>query len=321
MKILTGITVVALLAAAAAFAQAPAKPVAPPTPAPKNGVRAAGTPAPAMRMPDAPAAPQSPAPTLRPPPASYQLSPGDTVKLSVFNEPDLADIGTLSSSGDVSFPLIGSVRLSGMSIKDAEKSIRDLYYNKEFLVDPRVSVTLTGYAQQSVSVSGAVAHPGAVAIPQEGRFDILTAISAAGGVAEKANLHAVMLRPATGGPSITFDIAALQADPSRARQMKPGDSLTIPFMQEKVAKFVTIMGLVNKPAPVEFPEDGLDLLTAIARAGGYARSAKPSEVTIVRTGPAGRQVFTVNAAAMAKGSSKLFELLPGDTVTVAEKIF
>lgn len=315
MKLLPGICALVILSAAIVRAQTPLKAGAPRT----GGIKTATQ---GVEKPAGISASQTPALPLRPPPASYRLSPGDTVKLSVFNEPRLSDESTLSSSGEVSFPLIGNVNLSGKSIKDAEKTIADLYYNMEFLVDPRVSLTLTGYAQHSVTVSGAVATPGAVAIPQEGRFDVLAAITAAGGAGEKADLRSVVLRPASGGPGIPCDVVAMQANPSLARLMKPGDSLTVPFLPQKVARFVNVMGEVKNPAPVEVTDGGrMDVLTAIARAGGYTRIAKPSKITVIRSGAGGKQTISLDAAAMAKGSAPLFYLLPGDTLTVAESRF
>jgi polysaccharide export outer membrane protein len=270
-----------------------------------------------------PAAPKNSAPPVvrRPPAADYRLSPGDSVRLSVFNEPKLEDEGTLSNSGEVSFPLIGAVRLSGKTLNEAEKIIEELY-EKDYLVDARVTLSLTALAHRAVTVSGAVAMPGAVLMPPDGPFDVLAAISAAGGVTEKANLRGVTLRPAAGGASIPCDLAAMQANPALARQLKPGDTLTIAFIAPRVAKWVNVMGEVKSPAPVEVPEGGrIDVLTAIASAGGYSRIANPKKVTVVRPGAGGKQSFPLNAAAMAEGAVPLFYLLPGDTLTVGESRF
>ncbi|HEX2747108.1 MAG TPA: polysaccharide biosynthesis/export family protein, partial [Verrucomicrobiales bacterium] len=165
--------------------------------------------------------------TLRPPSDNYILNRGDSIKLSVFQESDLDTECTLSKSGEASFPLIGSVQLSGKTVRTAEKLIEELY-NRDYLVNPRVSLTLTGYAQHFVTVSGAVANPRVVAIPLEGRFDILAAIAAAGGTTEKADLRAVVLRPAAGGAGIRCDVTAMQANPALARALQPGDLLTVP---------------------------------------------------------------------------------------------
>jgi polysaccharide export outer membrane protein len=82
----------------------------------------------------------------------------------------------------------------------------------------------------------------------------------------------------------------------------------------------TMLGQVGRPGSYEMPEgnpEGIDLLEAIAMAGGYTRIAAPERVTVKR----GTQVFKVNAKQQARGSHAAFTVQPGDTVTVAESIF
>ncbi|HWB07123.1 MAG TPA: polysaccharide biosynthesis/export family protein [Verrucomicrobiales bacterium] len=253
-------------------------------------------------------------PALPPPSDNYVLNRGDTVKLSVFQESGLDAEATLSKSGEASFPLIGAVSLAGKTVKSAEKLIEDLY-NRDYLVNPRVSLTLTGYAQHFVTVSGAVAAPRVVAIPLEGRFDVLAAIAAAGGTTEKADLRSVVLRHANGGNSIRCDVNAMQANPALARELLPGDSITVP---QKVEEFVTVSGEVTRPARVVMPDSGqLDVLTAITMAGDYTKLAKPKSITVTRNG----RIIKLDGTAMANGTAPAFQLLPGDRVNVGKRIF
>jgi polysaccharide biosynthesis/export protein len=87
----------------------------------------------------------------------------------------------------------------------------------------------------------------------------------------------------------------------------------------------SILGQVNRPGSYEMPESspgGIDLLEAIAMAGGYTRIAAPERVTVRRqTGGAGDQIFKVNAKRFTKGSGGGFHVEPGDTITVGESIF
>jgi polysaccharide export outer membrane protein len=87
----------------------------------------------------------------------------------------------------------------------------------------------------------------------------------------------------------------------------------------------SILGQVNRPGSYEMPESspgGIDLLEAIAMAGGYTRIAAPERVTIRRhTAAAGDQIFKVNAKRFTKGSGGGFRVEPGDTITVGESIF
>jgi polysaccharide biosynthesis/export protein len=87
----------------------------------------------------------------------------------------------------------------------------------------------------------------------------------------------------------------------------------------------SILGQVSRPGSYEMPESspgGIDLLEAIAMAGGYTRIAAPERVTVRRQTPgAGDQIFKVNAKRFTKGSGGGFHVEPGDTITVGESIF
>jgi protein involved in polysaccharide export with SLBB domain len=82
----------------------------------------------------------------------------------------------------------------------------------------------------------------------------------------------------------------------------------------------TMLGQINRPGSYEMPEgspEGIDLLEAIAVAGGYTRIAAPEKVSVRR----GNQVLHVNAKRQARGDHAAFTILPGDTVTVGESMF
>jgi len=86
----------------------------------------------------------------------------------------------------------------------------------------------------------------------------------------------------------------------------------------------SILGQVGHPGSFEMPESspgGIDLLEAIAMAGGYTRIAAPERITVRRHNASGDQIFKVNAKRFNKGSGGGFLVEPGDTITVGESIF
>jgi protein involved in polysaccharide export with SLBB domain len=86
----------------------------------------------------------------------------------------------------------------------------------------------------------------------------------------------------------------------------------------------SILGQVGRPGSYEMPEsspDGIDLLEAIALAGGYTRIAAPERITVRRQSANGDKIFKVNAKKFNKGSGGGFRVAPGDTITVGESIF
>jgi len=85
---------------------------------------------------------------------------------------------------------------------------------------------------------------------------------------------------------------------------------------------LTVLGQVQKPGSYDFPDrDKLTLLEAIGMAGGYTRGANPRKVVIKRVLNGRETVYQLNAKEMADGSTRAFEVLPGDVITVAESIF
>ncbi len=86
----------------------------------------------------------------------------------------------------------------------------------------------------------------------------------------------------------------------------------------------TVLGQVNRPGSYDLPDGspgGIDLLEAVAMAGGYTRIAAPERVSVHRKATAGDQLIRVDAKRMARGTGANFTVQPGDTVTVGESIF
>lgn len=81
---------------------------------------------------------------------TYVLKPNDVVILSVFEEVDLSTQTRILQTGEAAFPLIGPVRIGGLSVRAATAHLRELY-SADYLVDPKITLTLAEYAQQHVS--------------------------------------------------------------------------------------------------------------------------------------------------------------------------
>ena len=169
-------------------------------------------------------------------PSGYTLSANDQVAIEVFGEEDLRTNGRLNGEGNLSLPLLGSVHLGGLTLAQAVSRITELY-GRDYLVNPKVNITLVGYAKR--------------------RF--------------------------------------------------------------------TILGQINRPGSYEMPEgspDGIDLLEAIAMAGGYTRIAAPERISVRRRGATGEdEILRVDAKRLARRGGESFQVRPGDTVTVAESLF
>src|SRR5207248_3072934 len=96
------------------------------------------------------------------------------------------------------------------------------------------------------------------------------------------------------------------------------------ILQSYAKRRFSILGQVGRPGSYEMPEGspgGIDLLEAIALAGGYTRIAAPERITVRRQSANGDQIFKVNAKKFNKGNGGGFRVEPGDTITVGESIF
>jgi protein involved in polysaccharide export with SLBB domain len=87
--------------------------------------------------------------------------------------------------------------------------------------------------------------------------------------------------------------------------------------------WVTVLGEVQKPGTVEIPAEGnLDLLGAIALAGGYTKVAAPDHITVRRNVDGADKVLRIDGRELAKNTSvKVFYVRPGDTIMVGESVF
>ena len=162
--------------------------------------------------------------------ADYVLQPGDVLKVFVFQHDDLnkqMEAVRISEEHSVSLPLVNSINLKGKSARQAEELIRAAY-DKDFLVNPQVSVIVTKYAERSVNVVGQVNKPDRVPFPQEKGLTIIEAITLAGGQTRLADLKKVKLtrKQENGDTEVTeIDVDAL---------MKKGGKDAFPLQKDDV---------------------------------------------------------------------------------------
>lgn len=246
---------------------------------------------------------------------SYVLRPNDTIKLEIYDEPDLSASVRILRTGEASFPLIGSLKVSGMSVSTATSQIREMYA-KDYLVDPKVSLTVEAYAVEFILIIGAVKSPGQIPIPVSGHLDLATAIATVGGLAENADVNKILLVRASG-TNATFTMAQIGGDAGGRVKLEPGDRIIV-HQSAFVGKSLTILGQVGRQGPMAFPVNGrLDLVAAVAMAGGLTELANPRKVTINRKG----KITQVDYKEISQKGDQPFLLQPDDIITVAERLF
>jgi polysaccharide export outer membrane protein len=141
-------------------------------------------------------------------PVDYLLRQGDTLQIRIFQEEDLTREVSISQEFTISLPLIGSIDVRNRSLRQTEELIRQLY-DRDFLVNPQVTLVVVKYAERLVNVLGMVNSPGPVQFPPERGLTLIEAISRAGGFNRLADKQKVQLtRNDENGVSTTYTIDA-----------------------------------------------------------------------------------------------------------------
>lgn len=166
--------------------------------------------------------------------ANYILQPQDVLKVFIFQHEDLnkqMEAVQVSPEHTISLPLVGVIALREKTARQAEQIIRESY-DRDFLVNPQVSVIVVKYSERSVNVLGQVGKPDRIPFPHEKGLTIIEAIALAGGPTRLADLRRVKLtRKFEDGTSLVeeVDVSAMMNKGGRgAVQLRTGDVIYVP---------------------------------------------------------------------------------------------
>lgn len=163
------------------------------------------------------------------------------------------------------------------------------------LLQPNDLVEVIVFQEDDLTIKARVANDGTISVPLIGSVVV-------------------------GGKTVDEAASVIRAKLAKGYLVNPQVNVSV---GEFAKRLVTVIGQVEKGGTFEFPSQGsLDLLQAIGMAGGYTRIANPGKVLVKRHVGGKDVVYQLNAKEMAAdSSSKRFEILPGDTITVSESIF
>jgi protein involved in polysaccharide export with SLBB domain len=165
----------------------------------------------------------------------YRLSARDNVEVSIFDEPDLRVAQRIDAAGQIRVPLLGTIKIGGMTVREAEDFIETAYVENRILRRPMATVRVVDYAAREVSVHGAVASPGSLKFPPEiNAMDIIEIIARSGGFAENADGKNVRItRTKSDGTDEVLEINVEGMITGRRRDndrvlVYPGDVVFVP---------------------------------------------------------------------------------------------
>jgi polysaccharide export outer membrane protein len=268
---------------------------------------------------------------------NYLIGGGDTLEVAVFDVEELNLTRQVSRSGLMALPLIGAVQVQGRTVAEVEEDIAKRL--TKFVRQPQVSVYVTDYGSQMVSVIGAVVQPGSYPL-QKGSNNILELLSRAGGLAPDAGGYITFIPAEMSGLAESrspADKARYAIESMKQDSQLPETGVEIPLQR--------VMG-TDGGIPIEVPVRGGDMIViaqsgqvmvdgevqkrgsydlgsrmtvlgALAAAGGITYAAKVDEIEVIRNvneeGPAR---LVINLEDFLQGQSNDVLLRDGDVIRV-----
>ncbi len=241
--------------------------------------------------------------------AEYRLGSGDVLRISVYQNPDLTLETRVSEAGVLSFPLLGTIKIGGLSVTQAEKLIADGLRNGNFVKQPQVTIVVVQVKGNQASVLGQVNRPGRFPI-EVADMRLTDLLANAGGVAS-SGAEIVILSGTRNGQAFRteIDLPALFAPGGRSQDIlvQNGDVLWVDR-----APMVYIYGEVQRPGAMRL-ERGMTLMQSLATGGGLTQRGTEKGIRVHRKGADGK--VQILQAAMDEA------LKDGDVVYVRESLF
>jgi len=263
----------------------------------------------------------------RDPYRDYKIGPEDLLEISVFEEEKLNKTVRVSSQGNINLPLLGILRVKGLTANELEREIRDLLAEK-YLQNPNVNVFIKEYRSQRISVMGAVEKPGVFDVT--GQKTVLDMLAMAGGLKEDAGQLLFLIRPPRMEEEdskerkdvdeqtpktfmVDLEELFMRGDMTLNLPLTHGDVINIP-----VSGKIFVGGEVRAPGGFPLKGKKLTVSQAISLAGGLKTEANGGETRIFRYSDkgTGKEILPVNVYAIQKGQEEDLYLKENDIIIV-----
>lgn len=157
----------------------------------------------------------------------YRLNAFDKVDVAIYQVPDLNRSVQISESGTIDLPLIGTVRAEGKSVEQLKTDI-ERAYGSRYVNNPTVTVTVSDYGSQKVTVEGSVMAPGVYSIAGSG--SLLQVIAMAKGTDRVADTKGVMVFRMQGNERLAaaFDVDQIRSGKAPDPTLQGGDVVVVP---------------------------------------------------------------------------------------------
>jgi polysaccharide export outer membrane protein len=237
------------------------------------------------------------------------LGPGDSIRITVFQNPDLTTESRLSQSGSIVFPLIGEVGLGGLTTAEAGARIADQLKRGNFIVNPQVAVSIVQVRSRQVHVLGQVSRPGNYVL-EDSATRLTDVLTLAGGISTTGADTVTVLTNRNGKPERRMvDVPSIfqGGDPATNMQIENGDTIFV----ERAPVFY-IYGEVQRAGAYRW-EPNMIVMQALSLGSGLTPRASARNIGIHRRMPDGK---------FAKLDAKLTDPIQADDIVfVRESLF
>jgi polysaccharide export outer membrane protein len=260
--------------------------------------------------------------------STYVLGPDDQLVIQAVEAEEISNKPVrIGIDGYVRLPMVGRLRAGGLTIDQFESEL--IAALKQFIRDPEVSVSVTEFRSQPVSVIGAVRNPGVHQL--QGRKTLVEMLSLAGGTTEDAGPVVKVTRllewgrlplpNAADDPTGRFSVGEVRlkaitsaSSPEQNIVIRPQDVISVPR-----AELVYVVGQVMRSGGFVLNErESMSALQALSLAGGLDRAASPRDARVLRAeaGAVERQEIRVDLKKILDGRSQDFPLRANDILFV-----
>lgn len=241
------------------------------------------------------------------PTSEYILGAEDEIEISVFRHDELKLKNEISQTGKINYFLVGDIEASGLT----QFQLRDKVQRalSRFVKNPKVVIRITQYRSHKVYILGQVKTPGMYRI--KNGYTLVEGLSRAGGITREAYLDGAYIVRQGKILLVNFYELIVKGNTDENIPLADGDLVYIPDNRDQK---VYVLGEVNRQSAVSV-RNGLNLLGAIAEAGGFTRDAKKNSLIVMRGNLSKPEIMKINVESMDPSVNITLER--GDIIYVA----
>ena len=262
---------------------------------------------------------QEPQSTLQPGGGEeYRLGPGDALTVDVFEVEELSGPATVDAAGHIRLPLVGEVVAAGSTARELEQILEECYRD-QFLHDPQITVAVSDFRSQPVSIVGEVAEPGVYQL--QGKRRLLEVLAMAGGFTENVG-ETITVTRRRGPDSEAADDLAVSVKNLLTLQPSEGDNPWIEphdVLRVSRAGVVYVIGAVRQPGgfPIK-DQERMTVVRAVSLASGAEKTAAKQRARIIRQTNGEELEIPIRLGDVLNGKTPDTELEPDDIVYVPD---